>query len=109
MKILSTTEYTGFHLTMIGINLLAGIFMFVMALTALYLFLTGDYYISLIAGFLFTAAIGVFLAYGSYQMYKDGAEVTYKATITDFNEVYDKGYEIVDREGEIYTLVKTKK
>lgn len=36
----------------------------------------------------------------------EGVKEEYKATITDFNEVHDKGYEIVDREGEIYTLVK---
>lgn len=35
-----------------------------------------------------------------------GPDVTYKATITDFNEVYHNGYEIVDREGEIYILRK---
>lgn len=30
----------------------------------------------------------------------------YKATITDFNEVYERGYEVVDNEGKIYTLKK---
>jgi ABC-type transport system involved in multi-copper enzyme maturation permease subunit len=33
-----------------------------------------------------------------------GPETQYKAIITDFNEVYSQGYEIVDREGDIYIL-----
>jgi 4-hydroxybenzoate polyprenyltransferase len=33
-----------------------------------------------------------------------GPETQYKAIITDFNEVYSQGYEIVDREGGIYIL-----
>jgi hypothetical protein len=34
----------------------------------------------------------------------NGPETQYKAIITDFNEVYSQGYEIVDREGDIYIL-----
>lgn len=30
----------------------------------------------------------------------------YKVTITDFNEVYEKGYKITDRNGKIYTVTK---
>jgi hypothetical protein len=33
-----------------------------------------------------------------------GPETQYKATITDFNEVYSQGYEIVGREGDLYIL-----
>lgn len=50
-----------------------------------------------------------FFAYSTVRAVNEGVKEEYKATITDFNEVHDKGYEIVDREGEIYTLVKTKK
>lgn len=35
-----------------------------------------------------------------------GANVTYKATITDFNEVYENGYEIIGQDDKIYTLQK---
>ena len=35
---------------------------------------------------------------------KAGPTVQYKAIITDFNEVYNNGYEIIDREGNIYIL-----
>jgi hypothetical protein len=35
---------------------------------------------------------------------KDGPDRTFQAIITDFNEVYTNGYEIVERDGKIYTL-----
>ncbi len=31
----------------------------------------------------------------------------YEAIITDFNEVYEQGYEIVDQRGDIYVVKKT--
>jgi hypothetical protein len=34
----------------------------------------------------------------------NGPETRYKAIITDFNEVYSQGYEIVGREGDLYIL-----
>jgi hypothetical protein len=33
-----------------------------------------------------------------------GPETTYKAKITDFNVVYEKGYEIIEKDGELYTI-----
>ncbi|MDQ0154950.1 hypothetical protein [Robertmurraya andreesenii] len=35
---------------------------------------------------------------------RDGPDITYKATITDFNEVYTQGYEIIEKDGNLYTL-----
>ena len=37
-------------------------------------------------------------------MVNNGPETQYKAIITDFNEVYSQGYEIVGREGDLYIL-----
>ncbi|MEW5569722.1 hypothetical protein [Rossellomorea marisflavi] len=37
-----------------------------------------------------------------------GAEVTHKAKITDFNEVYDNGYEVVGKDGSLYIITKEK-
>lgn len=34
----------------------------------------------------------------------NGPETQYKAIISDFNEVYSQGYEIVGREGDLYIL-----
>jgi hypothetical protein len=36
-----------------------------------------------------------------------GPEVTYKATINDFNEVHRNGYEIIGSEGKIFILRKS--
>jgi hypothetical protein len=35
-----------------------------------------------------------------------GAEVEYKVVITDYNEVFNQGFEIVDKEGDISTIKK---
>lgn len=37
---------------------------------------------------------------------KEGKPKTYKAIVTDFNEVYNKGYKVVDQEGKIFILKK---
>lgn len=36
----------------------------------------------------------------------EGPETYYKATVTDYNVVYDEGYTITDIEGKIVTLTK---
>lgn len=49
------------------------------------------------------------LAIGSFSavmIFGIGIEVTYDAIITDFNEVYEQGYEIVSQKGKIVTLRK---
>lgn len=47
-----------------------------------------------------------FLSYSTGRTVHEGVHVQYKATITDFNVVHDKGFEIIDRKGDLYTLVK---
>lgn len=37
---------------------------------------------------------------------KQGPETKYKAIVTDYNEVYDAGYTVVNTEGKIVTLTK---
>lgn len=51
-------------------------------------------------------ALGAFSSLGVLTNIKQGVDVTYKETITDFNEVYDNGYEITGQDGEIYILEK---
>jgi hypothetical protein len=53
------------------------------------------------AGSLLLTALFSAIFYGGI---KAGPTVQYKATITDFNEVYNNGYEIIDREGDLYIL-----
>ena len=40
-------------------------------------------------------------------MVNKGPETQYKAIITDFNEVYSQGYEIVGHEGGVYILKRS--
>ena len=49
---------------------------------------------------------GCIFASITYKLYIAGPGITYKATITDFNEVYESGYKIVNEEEGIYTLKK---
>lgn len=54
-------------------------------------------------------ALWVALLIGSFSgafIFGIGIEVTYDAVITDFNEVYDQGYEIISQKGKIVTLRK---
>lgn len=37
---------------------------------------------------------------------KEGPTTTYKAIVTDYNVIYEEGYEIVSTEGKIVTLTK---
>lgn len=57
-------------------------------------------------GGLFLLGISILFFFVSFNVYTTGPRVTYKAKVTDFNVVYDKGYEVTDQEGEIYTLKK---
>lgn len=43
---------------------------------------------------------------GSVEAIIDGPPVEYKAIVTDWNAVYDGGYEVIDIDGKIVTLRK---
>ena len=47
-----------------------------------------------------------FSAFSALMIFGVGIEVTYEAVITDFNEVYEQGYEIISQNGKIVTLRK---
>lgn len=48
----------------------------------------------------------LFAAFSGLFIFGVGVEVTYDAVITDFNEVYDQGYEIISQKGKLVTLRK---
>jgi len=57
--------------------------------------------------FMFLCLAGVVTTtLGINQSFKSGVEIEYKVTVTDFNEIYNNGYEIINQEGKIYTLKK---
>ena len=49
------------------------------------------------------AALMIFVAIIGIQ---DGPTTTYKAIVTDYNVVYEEGYEIISTDGKIVTLTK---
>ncbi|RKJ50019.1 hypothetical protein D7X33_32730 [Butyricicoccus sp. 1XD8-22] len=108
MNILATVEYHFWFWVIV-------IFLFIVTLILLSVFIGGI--ISVIqSGFentdlivlLFLMGLFLLFGYATYSAYNEGVYVEYKATITDFNEVFNNGYEIVGNEGEIYTLKKVK-
>lgn len=59
----------------------------------------GDY-----IALLFITAVALLMTIAFVFGIKEGPEVTYDATITDFNEVYEQGYEIVEQRGKIFVI-----
>lgn len=64
----------------------------------------GEVYGEYIAGFVVALVFGIVGILGFIDVIKDGPPVEYKALITDFNEVYTQGYEIIERDGKLYTI-----
>lgn len=50
--------------------------------------------------------IGVFAILVTLSVINEPAYVTYDAIVTDWNEVYDNGYKVVETNGDIVTLAK---
>lgn len=108
MKILTETEYYAFHPVLGVACLILGLFLLGLVIAMIFTVIKeGDYEYLLPIIFVTVISVPMFVGFNASldrkMIYK------YKATITDFNEVYDKGYEITDREGEIYTLIKEDK
>lgn len=91
MEILATNyDYSAYALG--GILLLLALFAFIAAFAAF------DAHIFALAVLLLIASI--------VWIFVIGEEVTYDAIVTDWNEVIEQGYEIVEQNGEIVTLRK---
>lgn len=57
-----------------------------------------------VIAFVLFLTVGALSCLGINNVVSSGPDVIYKALITDFNDVYEQGYEIVDQDGKIYTL-----
>jgi len=55
-------------------------------------------------GLLIGAGISALCIFAFIAVYKSGPNITYEAKVTDFNEVYESGYEIVSKHGSLYTI-----
>lgn len=105
MKILSEREYYDFHPALGLVCLVLGLVALGLVVALIFhAFKDGEFENLFAVAFLILIALILFKGFDKSLDHKMVYE--YKATITDFNEVHDKGYEIVDREGEIYMLVK---
>ncbi len=58
-------------------------------------------------GTFFGLTLTVFVGWGIYSLVTNPTPDKYEVIITDFNEVYEQGYEIVDQRGDIYVVKKT--
>lgn len=108
MKILATTELVGeFWFEYIALCIIS-LLCFSMATICINIlfqkFAIEGVYITIIV-----LAVAVMFAFFAHKDYKEGIEKEYKVLITDYNEVYGKGYEIIKQEGEIFTIKKKEK
>lgn len=106
MNILATVEYHGwFWFILISLSVITLLFIGLVVIGIVSIIREGIDFNSIAALFI-CALLSTLFGFGTLSAYIDGVQVEYKATVTDFNEVFNKGYEIVKKEGEIYTLTK---
>lgn len=105
MEILSeTTHWISYLLVTIGSSVV-GILFILGFIGMIYARIRGDYmtFGDYIGGIL-CACLGVLLATAAIATFQMGPEKSYTATISDFNEVYEQGYEIERQIGKLYIL-----
>lgn len=105
MEILSqSTSWTPYVIAMLilSIALVALIYVFIGGVIMLFTDFNGfDFTLTLIFGVLSTAMMFTVIG-GLHQ----GPTTYYKATVTDYNVIYEAGYEIYSTDGKIVTLTK---
>ena len=105
MEILSKTEYYSFHPILGIFCLIIGIaFLGLVVAMIIEAFKKEEYALIPISLFFIVLAVVLFLGYNTSLDREMVYE--YKVIITDFNEVYEKGYEVTDQNGKIYTVTK---
>lgn len=107
MEILSGQVLKGEYYFILTVLSLIGLLFLIMSVGILISMISDkDFTFNNVAGTIVCGVVALLVSFGLYTAYQKGAEVQYKATVTDFNEVYDQGYEIIGNEGKIYTLKK---
>lgn len=101
MQILSETTHYGEFYFAVGFVALVAIVLLLMAI--------GFFNDRIVLGGVICIILSILMSLAVYNGFKKGANITYKATITDFNLVYDQGYKVTGQDGEIYFLEKNKK
>lgn len=108
MDILSeTTHYISHYLAVIFVSIITLVALGLSLIIIIMSIIEKEFGWNEFGALLCCLGLGIVLTFATVQGIKQGATVTYKATVTDFNEVYNNGYEITGRDGEMYILKKT--
>ena len=105
MEILSSSTNVGFTWFVVIFISLACIGLLLASFTCYWTAISDEDGNAFASGVLFTLT-AIALACLVFTIVGRGPTTTYKATVTDFNEVYEQRYEIVGQDGEIYLLQK---
>jgi len=106
VHILSTTEHTAAYYGEVTAIIIAIILASILVVSVIIISREDGVIIKYAPAYVITLLFLVALVLLLWHEIEQGVNVTYKATITDFNEVYENGYKIVDRDGDIYILEK---
>lgn len=68
-----------------------------------------DYSLNTISGTVVFTIMTIVLICGLVLTINENVRITYKAKVSDWNEVYDQGYKVVERNDNTVTLEKDKK
>lgn len=109
MKILNETVLWGTYIFNIAVISTIGFFTAFLAFGLIYAMIKKhEFDFSSFVGACIFSIVATFCAGAVTITYKDGAETEYLAKVTDWNKVYEQGYEVVSQEGKLYVLKKTK-
>ncbi|PAV30302.1 hypothetical protein CIL05_07480 [Virgibacillus profundi] len=107
MEILTQTEHTFQFYFIILLSILSILFLLFLGIGTLVEMISKRKFTPLgIFGVTFALCLTAIIVFGVVMHIDRGAEVTYKATVDDFNEVYESGYKVIGQEDKIYLLKK---
>ena len=106
MEILSQSTGWFEHLFLLTTVGALSVFMVLGAIGGFLVYFTESKKISDLFLALLAALVGALLIWGFALMLQSGPPIEYKAIVTDWNAVYDAGYEVVGIDGKIVTLRK---
>lgn len=105
MEILAETVYTGFHYGTIALGVILSLLTSLITVGLVYMAISDRDGGAALAS-LITVAVAALFVWGTYDVIKTGPVVEYTAKVTDYNEVYEQGYEILRHEGKLVILTK---
>lgn len=105
MEILAENVHSGIHVFILILATCAGIFFgLLMVVGIVSIIKDGISGVGEIFVIVIISIITAFMIFAVIVGINEGPDVTFEAIITDFNEVYSRGYEIIEQRGQIYVL-----